>query len=245
MDKSTPCETCPLRMMSVFRPLESEELAFVAEMKRGELSIEKGATVLEQDSSSPHVFTVLSGIGYRQKAIVDGRRQILNFVMPGDLIGLQAALFEKMEHSVVSLTEMTLCVFERTSVFDLLNRQPSLAYNVIWHAAREEQMLDEHLVSVGRRTARERLAYVIAFLAARARKLGLVDETGALPLPLRQSDLADVLGLSLVHTNKTLQSLRGDGLFSWHGNRLQVRDESALRDIARADLSLQKVQPLI
>jgi CRP-like cAMP-binding protein len=214
-------------------------------MKMGELKVERGATVLEQDTSSPHVYTVLSGTGYRQKVIADGRRQILNFVMSGDLIGLQAALFEKMEHSVVALTEMTLCVFERTSIFELLNRQASLAYNVVWHAAREEQMLDEHLVSVGRRTARERLAYVIAFLAARAKKLGLVDNGGALPLPLRQSDLADVLGLSLVHTNKTLQSLRGEGLFTWNGDILQVRDEAALWEIARADLSLQKVQPLI
>jgi CRP-like cAMP-binding protein len=165
--------------------------------------------------------------------------------MPGDLIGLQAALFENMEHSVVALTEMTLCVFERPSVFQLLHSQPSLAFNVIWHAAREERMLDEHLVSVGRRTARERLAYVIAFLEARASKLGLVDDDGALRLPLRQADLADVLGLSLVHTNKTLQALRGEGYFRWDGDRLKIEQKDALRELARADFDFRQLEPLI
>jgi CRP-like cAMP-binding protein len=245
METGTSCEHCPLRTLSVFRPFDGDELAFVAKMKKGELRVERGATVLEQDSSSPHVFTVLSGVGYRQKLIDDGRRQILNFVMPGDLIGLQAALFENMEHSVVALTEMTLCVFERPSVFQLLHSQPSLAFNVIWHAAREERMLDEHLVSVGRRTARERLAYVIAFLEARASKLGLVDDDGALRLPLRQADLADVLGLSLVHTNKTLQALRGEGYFRWDGDRLKIEQKDALRELARADFDFRQLEPLI
>jgi CRP-like cAMP-binding protein len=245
MHRTVPCQDCPLRKRDCFRPFSPSELAFVSVLKSGELTVEAGATVLEQGSSSTHVFTVLSGIGFRQKMLDDGRQQILNFIMPGDLVGLQAALFEEMEHSVESLTDMTLCIFQRSELPDVFRKQPDLGYTVVWHAAREERMLDEQLMSVGRRTARERIAHSILSLHDKATRRGLANADGRVPLPIRQRQLADALGLSVVHTNKTLRQLTSAGHMRWHSGRLEVRNRAELAQIAGYEGNEDTLLPLI
>src|SRR5207248_9631751 len=128
---------------------------------------------------------VLSGWAMRHKTLSDGRRQILNFVLPADLIGLQASVLDEMQHSVEALTDMVLCVFPRERLWELYSHHPTLAFDLTWIAAREEQILDEHLVSLGRRTAVERTAYLLLHLFARAEQLGFT-EGGMVELPLTQ-----------------------------------------------------------
>ena len=137
------------------------ELAFVSKFKKGELSVDKGATMLVEGSHSAHLYTVLFGLGFRYKLLADGRRQILNYLLPGDLIGLQGSLMGEMQHSVEALSPMLLCVFEREQLHTLYRNHPGLAFDITWIASREEQMLDENLLSIGRRTALERAAYLI------------------------------------------------------------------------------------
>jgi len=245
MNNATRCQDCPLRQLPCFRSFGPGELDFVSALKSGELHVEAGATVLEQGTSSTHVFTVLAGIGYRQKTLDDGRQQILNFIMPGDLVGLQAALFQDMEHSIETLTDMTLCVFQRAHLPELFRKQPDLGYTVVWHAAREERMLDEQLVSIGRRTARERIAHAILTLHDKASRRGLADRAGVVALPIRQRQLADALGLSVVHTNKTLRHLTSAGHMRWRGGRLEVRDRAALAQIASYARNEDALLPLI
>src|SRR6185312_8365246 len=147
--KRIPCEKCPLRERPVFRPFERKELAFVSRFKTGELSVDRGTTVLVEGSHSAHLYTVLSGWGFRYKLLSDGRRQILNYVMPGDLIGLQGSVMGEMQHSIEALSPMLLCVFERSELHELYRNYPDLAYDITWLASREERMLDENLLSVG------------------------------------------------------------------------------------------------
>ena len=107
----TPCAACPLLSRATFRDFEPSELEFVEWFKRGELSVEAGAPIVQEATSSAHLFTILEGWAFRYKTLPDGRRQILNFAMPGDLIGLQTSVFETMDHGVEALSQMTLCVF--------------------------------------------------------------------------------------------------------------------------------------
>jgi CRP-like cAMP-binding protein len=187
---------------------------------------------------------VLSGWGFRYKLLPDGRRQILNYAMPGDLIGLQGSLMEEMSHSVEALSPMLLCVFERDQLYELYRNHPGLAYDITWLASREEQMLDENLLSVGRRTALERAAYLIAFIAGRAASVSL-DSTNPLEIPITQQHVADTLGLSLVHTNKTLRKLVQRRLISWQERGCVVRDIEGLLDVARWEGMNETVRPLV
>jgi len=238
------CETCPLRGLKAFRPLTSQELEFVASFKTGELTVEPRAMILQEGASSAHLYTVLSGWGFRYTLLPDGRRQILNFVLPGDLIGLQASVALEMKHSVEALTGMLLCVFQRERLWDLYQRHPCLAFDITWLAALEEQMLDRHLLSIGRRTALERMSYLLLHLHQRALSVGLADKHSFSP-PITQYHLADALGMSIVHTNKTLKRLYQAKLMRWKNRRLDFLDIEALRAIAQWSDESNTPRPLI
>ena len=200
-------------------------------LKSGELVADAGTTVLLDGSNSPHLFTVLSGWAVRYKMLENGRRQVLNFALPGDLLGLQASLFKEMNHSVDALTDVRLCVFPRQRIWELFKSYPGLAFDLTWLASREELILAGHLASVGQRSAYARIAYMIIHLFDRARRCGLVRGDKAL-FPVTQQDLADAMGLSIVHTNKTLKKLRATGWIAWSRQELIIREEKKLRELA-------------
>lgn len=229
--RHTPCDKCPLRGMKAFRDFSARELEFVSQFKVGELSVERGATVLVEGTHSPHIYTVLSGLGFRYKLLSDGRRQIMNYAFPGDLVGLQGVLMGELDHSVEALTPITLCVFERSKLDRLFTRHASLAYDLTWIAAHEERVLDEHLLSIGRRSAVERTAYLLSYIHQRARAVGLVN-AGRKAIPLTQQHLADTLGLSLVHTNKTIRKLADRNLVRWQDGGYEVLEADGLLKVS-------------
>ena len=238
-----PCQQCPLRPLKVFRAFEPDELDYISRFKKGELAVEKGATVLVEGSHSAHLYTVLSGWGFRYKLISDGRRQILNYNMPGDLIGLQGSLLGEMQHSIEALSQMLLCVFEREKLPELYRNYPGLAYDITWIASREERMLDENLLSIGRRTALERAAYLLAFLSERARSVSVTGK--AVEIPVTQQHVADTLGLSLVHTNKTLRKLTDRKLIRWRDGGCSVLDLDGLKALSHWEGLGEGRRPLV
>jgi CRP/FNR family transcriptional regulator, anaerobic regulatory protein len=240
----TPCEQCPLRARPCLREFNGEELSFVKEFKVDELRVEPGASFLREGARSEHLYTVLSGWAFRYKVLDDGRRQILNYALPADMVGLQGALMREMEHSVEALTPLVLCVFPRAKLWDLYSRFPSLAFDITWLAAREEQLIDEYLVSLGRRTALERAAYLLLHLFARAEESGLV-KNGAIQFPFTQQHLADTLGMSLVHTNKTLKRLYQSKAVRWKDRVFEIVDRTALVAIAGNDVLQHQPRPFI
>ncbi|MGE0746756.1 MAG: Crp/Fnr family transcriptional regulator [Rhodospirillales bacterium] len=242
--RQVACPECPLRQQKCFRPFSEPELAFMNGFKVGELVVDAGTSVLLQGIDSPHLYTVFSGWLFRFKTLPDGRRQILNYALPGDLLGLQSVLMDKAEHTAEALTRASLCVFARDNLWRLYEKHPELAYDITWLAAREERLLDEHLLSIGRRTAAERVAYVLLHLFERARQLGL-NRGNSLRLPLTQQHLADTLGLSLVHTNKTLQQLIRRGLFAWRNGELTIRNAKALAEFANFEPIEESVRPIL
>lgn len=240
----TPCENCPLRKRPSLREFTADELAFVKEFKVDELHVEPGASFLRQGAANQHLYTVLSGWAFRYKMLDDGRRQILNYALPADMVGLQGTLMHEMEHSVEALTAVKLCVFPRSKLYDLYSRFPSLAFDVTWLAAREEQLIDEQLVSLGRRTSLERTAFLLLHLFTRAQEAGLT-QNGIIQFPFTQQHLADTLGMSLVHTNKTLKRLLVSKAIRWKDRVFEMVDRAALAAIAGDDVSLRKPRPFI
>lgn len=243
-EKRTPCENCPLRKLDHFRAFTSDELAYVSRFKVGELTVDPGATILIEGAQSAHLFTVLSGWGFRYKTLDDGRRQILNYAMPGDLVGLQGTLMDEMQHSIEALSSVTLCVFERSKLNQLYKNYPDLAYDLTWIAAREERILDENLLSIGRRSALERSAYLLAFLYQRAKALNLFAGS-RVAIPITQQHVADTLGLSIVHTNKTLKKLSAHGAIRWAEKGCDVLDIDSLLTIAGWDGYRETKRPFI
>ncbi|GAP35240.1 Crp/Fnr family transcriptional regulator [Piscinibacter sakaiensis] len=230
------CLGCPLRPLPLFQSVDDEEQALIARLKQGEVLRAAGSVLLAEGEADGPLLTLLSGWAFRFKTLPDGRRQILNFLLPGDFIGLQKKLTDAATHGVEALTAVRLCTFRRDAVWTLHRERPSLGYDVTWLAAHEEALVDDNLLSVGRHSALERIASLLLQLHARARAhhppspcVGAGDADTGVPFPLTQQHLADALGLSLAHTNKTLRRLVRAGLCEWTpGVRLHLPDPAAL-----------------
>jgi CRP-like cAMP-binding protein len=230
--------------MEGFRRFTPEELAFMKDFKSGELAVEPNTTILSEGSDSPHLYTVLSGWVFKYKTLEDGRRQVTNFGLPGDLIGLQGSMLDAMTHSVEALTHVTLCILPRAKIWSLYKSFEGLAFDVTWLAAREEALLSEYLATVGQRNSMERVAFILLDLFRRARRSALVEKDEML-LPIAQHHLADTIGFSLVHTNKMLQKLRATGCFSWTNSTFVMRDEAKLASIAMVSDPPERVRPFL
>jgi CRP/FNR family transcriptional regulator, anaerobic regulatory protein len=242
--EKTDCRACPLRQVPVFLDFSETELAFMRRFKMGEEVVPPGGIVLSQGESSPLVYTVLEGFATRSVLLENGRRQVLNFVFPGDLIGLQAALMGEMQHTVQATTALRLCVFRRSRLWELFRDHPDRAFDLTWIGAVEEHFLGETIATLGQRDALQRMAWALARIWLRLSSLGLRAD-GYVPLPYRQSELADALGLSAVHTNRTLTALRGKGVITWSRQRLIVQDEKALLDLAGMTTTREVRRPLM
>jgi CRP-like cAMP-binding protein len=240
----TPCELCQLRKRPGLREFSKEELEFVKTFKVDELRAEPGISFLREGSRSEHLYTVLKGWAFRYKVLDDGRRQILNYALPADMVGLQGTLMREMQHSVEALTPVVLCVFPRAKLWDLYSRLPSLAFDITWLAAREEQLIDEHLVSLGRRTALERTAFLLLHLFVRAEEAGLAKDA-TIQFPFTQQHVADTLGMSLVHTNKTLKRLFLTQAARWKDRVFEVLNRTALECIAGTSVNQHIPRPFI
>ncbi|MEO6299779.1 MAG: Crp/Fnr family transcriptional regulator [Paracoccaceae bacterium] len=241
---TTPCIACPLRQCDIFVPMKPEELDFMHSFKTGELEVDAGTTILMEGSNSPQLYTVLSGLGTRYKTLENGRRQVINFLFPGDFIGLQAGVMGEMKHSVETSTAMVLCAFRREDLWGMFRNHPERAYDLTWIGAVEEHFLGETIASIGQRTAIQRVSWALVRIHERLRAVGLF-VNGKVPLPFRQQDMADALGLSLVHTNKTLQALRARKLAHWSDGKLIVDDLKALAELALIDLEKPETRPLM
>lgn len=226
------CFECALRACGLFKPISENELAVINGIKSDHLTVAAGGEIIRAGEDSPELYTLYSGWAFRFKTLPDGRRQILNFLLPGDLLGLQAAMFDAAQHGIEALTDVELCLLPRHKIWHLLGQMPELAFDVAWLGAREESRVDENLLSAGRRSAAERVAALILILYRRADALALV-ENCRFNFPLGQRHIADALGLSLVHTNKTLARLRRTGMFTQANGSLTLINPRILERIAQ------------
>lgn len=241
---TTQCRYCPLHRKRAFLNMSREELEFMQKFKTGELTVEPGTTILMEGSNAPQLFTALSGMGIRDKKLMNGQRQVINFVFPGDFIGLQAGILGEMSHSVEARTHMRLCIFNRADLWSFFRSHPSKAFDITWLAAVEEHFLGETLATIGQRTALQSVAWAMVKLFQRGHALGMVTNNH-MALPFTQRDMADALGLSLVHTNKTLSKLKERQLASWSDKILQVNDLDALAKVAVMTVEEVTPRPLI
>ncbi len=220
-----------IRKLRSCTALSAEEISFLRGLERRSQRVEADTDLIVEGDIYKESYVLREGWALRYKLLPDGRRQILNLILPGDFIGLRASLFQTADHSVATLTDVMLCPFPSRRIIDLCREFPRLALGLNWSAAREEAILAEHIVSIGRRSAYERVAHLILELLRRLQFVGLAGER-SYEMPLTQEILADVLGLSIVHVNRTLRRLRRDGLIRLDTRRIVIRDEQGLRDVA-------------
>jgi CRP-like cAMP-binding protein len=225
-----PCLECGLRTNPAFLAVSPEEVHTIQSFRSGTRVVEAGGLIVSEDRPAAQLFTLYSGWAFRYKTLSDGRRQILGFLLPGDFIGLQDEFADGHTHGVEAVTGTTMCSFERATLWSLFHARPKLGYHITWLAAREEKLVDDNLVTAGRRNASERVAMLLMHLYRRAERVGMVRD-GWAEFPFNQQHIADALGLSLVHTNKTLRRLQRLGLYKLDGGWLRILEPHALETL--------------
>ena len=238
------CQDCVLRQSGNFTPITPTELAFIQDFRRDNRLAAPGTVLIRENSTEGKLYTLYAGWAFRFKTLSDGRRQILNFLLPGDFIGMQQHFNDGAAYGVEALTPVSLCVFPQNGLMGLFKELPSLGFDLTWLAASQKNVIDENLLTAGRRNATERVAMLLLQLFQRAERVGLVVK-GAIEFPLSQQHVADALGLSLVHTNKTMRRLLALGVYKIENGRLTLIDPKALKRIADADDTPLRPVPLI
>ena len=238
------CRACGLRKTGAFTPLEPQGVDFIEGFRSSTLVVQPGDPLVREGQGNARLFTLYAGWAFRYKTLSDGRRQILNFLLPGDLIGLQQEFGGSSAHGVEALTACSLCVFQGDSLWAVFREHPRLGYDMTWLAAHEEGHVDDNLLTAGRRNAMERVAVLLMHLYRRLDRIGLADN-GSAAFPLTQQHIADALGLSLVHTNKTLRRLSLLGLHELKDGRLRLLNTRALARIAEYYDTPPRLLPLL
>jgi CRP-like cAMP-binding protein len=175
---------------------------------------------------------VKNGYAARYKLLRNGKRQIVNFVLPGDVIGLPGSFLNRAANSVVAVTDMTLQICSLQAYVDLCYRQPKFGLLLGWLAAQEAAYCAEHVIDVGRRAPTERLAHLLLEIHSRLALVGLADDH-AFTLPFTQELLSDALGLSVPHLNRTLGKLRAERLIAVNDRHVAFIDPKALQMLAQ------------
>lgn len=174
---------------------------------------------------------LLSGFAYRQKVTGDGARQIVALHLPGDALDFQNLYLNVSDHSVQMLTRGEVAVIPRSSLQELAQARPAIGHAILIKTLVEASIFREWVLNVGRRKARERMAHVLCELGSRLDAIGFAHEHGY-ELPMTQEELADTLGLTPVHVNRTLKSLEADGLIVRNRRSISFPDWDRMRDVA-------------
>ena len=204
-----------------------------------------GHELIHEGHKNQSAFVLAEGWACSYKLMPNGERQIVDFQIPGDFLGLRSILFRTSDHSVEAVTRIEASEVLASDILDGFANAPRLATAVLWAASRDEAMVVEHLINLGRRPAEIRTAHFLLELGARLRLVGVGDLSG-FDCPLTQYHLADVLGLSAVYVNRVLRKLREDGLVSFQKGRVDFDDIARLTRLAGFDPEyLDQERPLL
>lgn len=229
------CQGCPIRKSTVCRAFKLEELNVVEDFKTGDRILPAGTTLYQEGEPITELYNLLDGVVVLNRILTSGRRQILEFVLPGAFLGYQPDLKGPMLHGAQCLTDVAVCVFPRHSFPSLMRRHPEVAAHLVSIKARDEARAHNHLTNIGTRASRARLAHLLLELHIRVRRWYPTADDGIVELPLTQDHIADALGLTSVHVNKMLRTLREDGLLRFKNGQLNILDAKRLAAIGELD----------
>jgi CRP-like cAMP-binding protein len=217
--------------LSQFAPLSDQDVRLLETLCVREERFRAGANIMVEGEAPCSAFVLTRGMACRYRLMPDGRRQILSILIPGDFFDLHGFLLQAMDHSVAAIGPTRIAAIGREVVIDIIANHPRIGAALWWSAMQEEAMLRERIVALGRRSARGRVAYILCELVWRLRAIGM-GEDHAIRLPFTQTDLADMLGLTSVHTNRVLQGFRRDELITLAHRRLTLHDLERLQAIS-------------
>jgi CRP-like cAMP-binding protein len=223
------------RKISAFVALSDPDLEILKRFHRSRKTFLPGREMVAEGQSEQTAFILAEGWACSYKILPNGGRQIVDFQIPGDFLGLRSVLFRTADHSVEAVTRIEASVVRSSDILDGFGQSSRLATAILWAASRDEAMVVEHLVNLGRRNADARMGHFLLEMGARLKLVGLGDKSGY-DCPLTQYHLADLLGLTAVHVNRVLRNLREEGFVTFRRGRVTFDDFEGLKEFSGFDI---------
>lgn len=212
--------------------LTDDEREALGRLSRNARRVKRGTDLISEGDKPVSVFLLLEGWAFRYKSLAGGSRQIMAYLLPGDLCDVRIFLFEEMDHSIGLLSDALVAKIPALEMLELMDRYPRIERALMWGTLVDEATLREWLLNIGQRDALQRLAHLFCELCVRLRIVGLVDESDTFSIPITQAELADTTGMTTVHVNRSLQRLRQDGLIVSKRGTMTILDFGRLAKIA-------------
>jgi len=208
--------------------LDEADLAALADMLNRKVIARKAKDIIVEGYEYKVLHVVESGFAVRYKLLHSGKRQIMNVVMPGDIIGFPACFYDHAVFSVTAISGIKLHHVPLDDFTALCMARGKVATALLWFAAREAAIYAEHIVDAGRREPAERLAHFLLETLTRLQGVGAASEDSFV-MPLSQEGIGDVIGLSAPHVNRMLAELKREGLIAMSGHEIRILDRAALQ----------------
>ena len=244
--KRCTIESQPLTLkLGAFVALSESEINVLEGLHNRRHRFAAGSELVHQGQTDQSAYILISGWACSYKLLPDGQRQIIDFQIPGDFLGLRSVGLHNSDHSIEPVTDIEVTEVKVADFMEACSHTPRLAAAALWAASRDEAMVVEHLVDVGRRDAAERMAHFLLELGARLTLVGMGSKAGY-ACPLSQYLLADALGLSAIHVNRVLRKLRESGMLTFRSGFVSFDDYDRLSDFAEFDVAyLDQVGPVL
>lgn len=215
-----------------FIALDASDLRSLRDVIETEVAVKKRRDLVLDGYQFSKLGFIKQGFAARYKLLRNGKRQIINFLLPGDMIGMPGSFLDRAANSVIAVSDMRLQICPLEAFVALSCRRPKFALALSWLAAQEAAIYAEHIINIGRRTPTERLAHFLLEIHSR---LTLVDSApaAAFDMPFTQEMMSDALGLSVPHLNRTLAQLRAEGMIAVNERRIEFIDARAMQLLAQ------------
>jgi CRP-like cAMP-binding protein len=233
------------RKLSAFVALSASDLAVLDQLHQRRRMFPVGQDLVQQGQAGQAAYILASGWACSYKIQPDGSRQIIDFQVPGDFLRLRSVLLHTSDHSIQPITPIEAAEVQTSDLLDAFTRTPRLVTAILWAASRDEAMVVEHLVGIGRRDPNARVGHFLLELGARLHLVGMGTPAGY-RCPLTQAHLADALGLTAIHVNRVLRHLREAGLVTVRDGEVTFEDQARLAELSGFDLAyLDQAGPLM
>ena len=225
--------------------LNDEDRATLEEVIRHPRKIGPRENVIGEGEAPQNVQLVLEGFACRYKVLPNGRRQIMAFLIPGDFCDFQVAILGAMDHGIATLTPCTMVRIPHETIEELTAHHPRITRAFWWCTLVDEAILREWLVNMGQRPANRQMAHFLCELLVRLQTVGRAT-ANSFVFPLTQEEFGDALGLSIVHTNRSLHYFRREDLVVLRGGTLTMPDVDRLKAFAGFNANyLHLTRPMI
>lgn len=215
-----------------FMELSEADLTSLSRIIEGERLVKRRHDLIVHGYEYRNLCFVRDGYAIRYRLLRNGKRQILNVVLPGEVIGFPVSFFDRSIYSVVAISDLTYDICRLDAYVRLCYERPQFGLALTWLVAREAATYAEHLVGLGRRTPIERTAHFLLEVHARLLEVGRADDA-SFDLAFSQEIIADVLGLSVPHLNRMMQQLRADQLITCRSRLVELTDIAGLQKLAQ------------